>query len=487
MKGLLDMGKSKQNKRKAAEEVTPDAEHEVDGPDRASDNGVAFAMQLLKPFVLGSCAKGAVKKKVLKKGARQHFRDHLSEHQRSSMSSKECVKAALKELLNEGKIDIKGDGKMVVLSTDSAADTAKTSDNIKNSIPEPDAKRRRSASTESAGSAESADSEASSSSAKCRKEAILGDERGVIDHANAMLSKANISTSMSPSVQPPKRTGNVTILLFYAYCDPSMTKGQQDNAIAQCYKVLNENDVSGRLRVGREGFNSTLTGPAEGVRKFTSFLKQFDPATFGETDFKYVDGQPDNQKLKGLKVWPVTEIVTYGFDPKQAPLDMRGTHLKPSEFHEALASDNSVVIDVRNFNESLIGRFNPPLPPGTENIREKVLDPCMRRSTEFPKWVQDNKHKLEGKQVLMYCTAGVRCERASAFMRNSGVENVYQLEGGIHRYLEAYPDDGGFWVGKNYVFDKRFSHGAEKTETISHCVYCLQPWDRYSHAMFSMR
>ena len=79
----------------------------------------------------------------------------------------------------------------------------------------------------------------------------------------------------------------------------------------------------------------------------------------------------------------------------------------------------------------------------------------------------------------MYCTGGVRCERASAFIRNKGVENVFQLEGGIHRYLEAFPEDGGHWVGKNYTFDKRFSHGAEQAEVISSCVYCEKPWDRY--------
>ena len=67
----------------------------------------------------------------------------------------------------------------------------------------------------------------------------------------------------------------------------------------------------------------------------------------------------------------------------------------------------------------------------------------------------------------MYCTAGVRCERASAFMKNKGIENVYQLEGGIHRYLEAFPEDGGHWIGKNYVFDKRFSHG---TYSLTHLL-----------------
>jgi len=140
-------------------------------------------------------------------------------------------------------------------------------------------------------------------------------------------------------------------------------------------------------------------------------------------------------------VWPVTEIVTYGFDPKLAPLEKTGTHLSPKDWHKALEDPNSVVIDVRNFNESLIGKFAPPsaLPA------EKVLDPCMRRSTEFPDWVANNRHKLEGKRVLMYCTAGVRCERASAYVRNIGIENVSQLDGGIHRYLEAYKEDGGHW------------------------------------------
>jgi predicted sulfurtransferase len=74
---------------------------------------------------------------------------------------------------------------------------------------------------------------------------------------------------------------------------------------------------------------------------------------------------------------------------------------------------------------------------------------------------------------------GVRCERASAFLRNKGIENVYQLDGGIHRYLESFPEDGGYWIGKNYTFDKRFSHGAEKAEIISYCIHCDKPWDRY--------
>jgi predicted sulfurtransferase len=140
------------------------------------------------------------------------------------------------------------------------------------------------------------------------------------------------------------------------------------------------------------------------VRAFTASLAELDWDTFGEgrTDFKYVDGLPFSQRLKGIKCWPVQEIVTYGFPTSSAPLDMRGTHLPPREFHKALEDPNAVVIDVRNFNESLIGKFVPPgqeIKIGTSDGSMKVLDPCMRRSTEFPKWVDDNKHQLEGKKV----------------------------------------------------------------------------------------
>ena len=290
-----------------------------------------------------------------------------------------------------------------------------------------------------------------------------------------------------PEPEPIPLKDQVTILLFYVYCAKPMSDKEVNAAIEFCRNSLERNGCTGRLRIAREGYNATLTGSADGIRSFTSSLSKLDYDLFGNnhTDFKYVDGLPPNQRLKGLKVWFVNEIVTYGFDTRKAPLDKRGTHLSPADFHKALEDPNAVVIDVRNFNETLIGKFVPPgddaLKVGTSDGSQKVLDPCMRRSTEFPKWVDDNRHKLNGKKVLMYCTGGVRCERASAFMRNKGIQNVFQLEGGIHRYLEAFKEDGGHWKGKNYTFDRRFSHGADKSDIISTCVVpnCKKPWDRY--------
>ena len=79
----------------------------------------------------------------------------------------------------------------------------------------------------------------------------------------------------------------------------------------------------------------------------------------------------------------------------------------------------------------------------------------------------------------MYCTEGIRCEKASAYLAQKGLEDINQLKGGIHRYLEQYPLDGGHFTGKNYTFDRRFSHGAEKSAIIAKCVICRKPWEKY--------
>ena len=141
-----------------------------------------------------------------------------------------------------------------------------------------------------------------------------GNEQAAIDRLCSQHDQNHHELSQSPlnprepwnalmDDRPPTVTGgNNSILLFYAYCDPQMTARQQDDAIAYCYGVLKEHGVTGRLRVGREGFNATLTGPHDSVRTFTSALVAYDRKTFGATDFKYVDNQPDNQLLKGLKV-----------------------------------------------------------------------------------------------------------------------------------------------------------------------------------------
>jgi predicted sulfurtransferase len=273
----------------------------------------------------------------------------------------------------------------------------------------------------------------------------------------------------------PAASGNVSLLLFYAYVQPVWTARERTDAIEFTNATLSRLGCTGRLRVALEGFNGTLTGPAQGLRDFCAALRDYNVQQFGSVDFKIVDGLADNKGFRTLKVWPVAELVTYGFAAKQAPLTLGSQHVTPEQWNTLAAAPNTVMIDVRNANETAIGRFAPPAGGA------KLLDPHMRRSTEFPEWVDTHLEELKGKKVMMYCTAGVRCERASAFLAQKGIEreNIVQLEGGIHRYLEAFPEDGGLWAGANYTFDKRFSHGAAKGSVISACAACAQPWQRY--------
>ena len=321
------------------------------------------------------------------------------------------------------------------------------------------------------------------SSSQQAAEQAADEEAEISMRAAVAAHEATVGDSVEQGAKPtPDQT---TILLFYAYVDPQFKRYEQDKAIEYCTRVLTDNGCTGRLRLGREGFNGTLTGSYDGVRIFVEALRSKWPNTFAsglgdcDNNFKYVDGLLPSQRLKGLKVFPVTEIVTYGFDPKDAPLNKRGTHLSPPEFHKALEQTNTICLDVRNFNESLIGKFVPPGDIPVTGAPGKVTDMLMRRSTDFPRWVDRNKERLEGKKVLLYCTAGVRCERASAFLRHKGIDDVYQLDGGVHRYLEHFKEGGGHWKGKNYTFDKRFAHGADNTEIISNCVHCDAPWERY--------
>jgi predicted sulfurtransferase len=188
----------------------------------------------------------------------------------------------------------------------------------------------------------------------------------------------------------------------------------------------------------------------------------------------------------------VKELVFYGLADSQAPLDRGGVHLQPTDFHALLEEDpkDTVVVDIRNHYEAAIGRF--------DGGNAEYVDPKMRKSTDFSTWLNkpETREKLKDKKVLMYCTGGVRCERASAYLNTqmgSQLKGVYQLKGGIERYLKEFPD-GGHWRGKNFVFDKREAVSADNHQGVggvvrkqdkrnesaeTHCCVCQKPWDRY--------
>lgn len=288
----------------------------------------------------------------------------------------------------------------------------------------------------------------------------------------------------------PEKT-DTTLLLFYQYVEPAWDAETYKSTLEYMQQLGESLKLGGRMRVAREGLNCTLTGQHGSILAYCQALRDFGRGEFKTTEFKLTTDLPSSQAFPNVKIMPVTELVNYGLSGERAPpLGYSGTHLEPQEYHAKMQESDTVMIDVRNHYEAAIGHFAPP---GAEWV-----DPKMRKSTEFPIWLDkdDTKEKLKGKQVLMYCTGGVRCERASALLKYKmdhdpdiqklGIKGVFQLQGGIDKYFKEYPD-GGYWKGKNFTFDKRFSHAPAKFEggveaavvVMGKCEACKKPWDKY--------
>jgi predicted sulfurtransferase len=202
---------------------------------------------------------------------------------------------------------------------------------------------------------------------------------------------------------PPIPEGAETqgcILLFYQYAEPAWSKKEHKKAIKKIIELGEKLNVTGRGRVAPEGANCTLSGTPGDIRSFCYGLRQWNPL-FRETDFKLTDFVPKNKLFKSLSIRKTEELVAYGLAGEKAPSLQKfaGTHLEADEYHSAMTEKDTVIVDVRNAYESAIGSFNPP-EGGAE-----LIDPKMRNSIEFPKWLNDpkTKQKLNGKKVLMYC------------------------------------------------------------------------------------
>ena len=193
---------------------------------------------------------------------------------------------------------------------------------------------------------------------------------------------------------------NVSLCLFYQYVEPVWSEEEFEEALKYCQACGDELNVTGRMRVAREGLNCTITGDYHNLRKWTEKMIEWKPEVFGKTDFKFTDNLPSGQRFPNLKVFEVVEIVNYGLAGHRAPSIEKygGTHLEPKEYHQKMEEKDTVIIDVRNHYEAIIGRFDPPK-GGAEWI-----DPNMRKSTEFPVWLDkpETKEKLRGKTVVRY-------------------------------------------------------------------------------------
>lgn len=190
------------------------------------------------------------------------------------------------------------------------------------------------------------------------------------------------------------------------------------------------------------------------------------------------------------KYFQISQIEFSYFLTDKAPSlkKFAGTHLEADEYHKVMQEKDTVIIDVRNAYESAIGAFKPPEGGAT------LLDPKMRNSVEFPKWLnsKETQKQLTGKTILMYCTGGIRCERATALLNQMSTvqedlkpQGVYHMRGGIERYVKTFPE-GGYWKGKNYLFDRRMEQtpdikdsGIVENDIDSCCCLCQKKWTIY--------
>ena len=226
--------------------------------------------------------------------------------------------------------------------------------------------------------------------------------------------------------------------------------------------------IRGTILIADEGINGTVAGTADAIAAIVAAIR----AEPGFAGLEVKQSTAAEAPFRRLKVRLCPEIVTLGvpgIDARQT-----GTHVPPADWHEVLDDPETVVIDTRNSYESDIGTFPGAIAPGTEGFRD------------FPAWWDAHRTDLAGRRIAMFCTGGIRCEKASAFLLAQGVPEVRQLSGGILKYLEQVPKAESRWQGECFVFDGRTALGqglSEGTHTPCHaCGRAVSPADRQSPA-----
>lgn len=239
---------------------------------------------------------------------------------------------------------------------------------------------------------------------------------------------------------------------FVALEDPARLRQQ---LLDLCEKL----GIRGTLIVAGEGINGTVAGKETAIADLVAWLQSRND--IGRLEVKYADAA--EMPFHRMKVRLKKEIVTLGVDGID-PVTQAGTRVSGPEWNELISAPDTIVIDTRNDYEVKLGTFEGAVDPATETFRD------------FPAWVEANRDRLAGRKVAMFCTGGIRCEKATALVKAAGFDDVYHLDGGILRYLEEMPAQESLWQGECFVFDERVSvtHGLERGEARL-CRACRRP------------
>ncbi|VAW12058.1 Rhodanese domain protein, Enterobacterial subgroup, YceA homolog [hydrothermal vent metagenome] len=228
----------------------------------------------------------------------------------------------------------------------------------------------------------------------------------------------------------------------------------------------NELDVLGRIYVAHEGVNAQLSVPAA---HFEAFKIQLDSISFLMGVRLNIAREQDNKSFLKLKVKVRHKILADGLNDKTFDVTNKGVHVGAEQFNALIEDPNTVLVDMRNHYESEIGHFKNAVTPDVDTFRDS-LDLIEK----------DLANHKEDKKLVMYCTGGIRCEKASAYYKHKGFKQVYQLEGGIIEYARQVADKNleNKFLGKNFVFDHRRSERISDT-VIANCHQCGEPCDEH--------
>ena len=237
------------------------------------------------------------------------------------------------------------------------------------------------------------------------------------------------------------------VLLYYKYVNLPDPEAEMAAQRELCTRL----GIKGRILLATEGINGTLAGTPEAVEEYVAYMK----AHPHFSDIQYKRDTHPTQPFPRLRIKVRPEVVTLGVDVDPAQTAPR---LTPEQFNDMIKDPNVVLFDARNNYESAIGRF------------KNAVTPDIPLFKDLPEAL-DEYEDLKDKTVVTYCTGGIRCEKASALMRTRGFKNVYQLDGGIIKYAQAYPE--GAFEGECFVFDDRMSVAfTDHPKALGSCVHC---------------
>ncbi|MDB4835106.1 rhodanese-related sulfurtransferase [Cyclobacteriaceae bacterium] len=233
------------------------------------------------------------------------------------------------------------------------------------------------------------------------------------------------------------------------------------------YDGLNQLGALGRIYIASEGINAQMSVPKE---NFDAYLEFMDGVSFLKGIRQNIAVEAEDLSFIKLTVKVRTKILADGLSDDTFDVTNKGKHLSAQEFNDIISKDDTVLIDMRNHYESEVGHFEGAVKPDVDTFRDSL--PVIEEMLE--------PHKDQN--IVMYCTGGIRCEKASAWFKHKGLENVHQLEGGIIEYTRQVKEDGleNKFIGKNFVFDKRMGERISE-EVIAKCHQCGEACDTHTN------